>query len=382
MIGPDSAFAWDGDAVVEGALAAVRQVLAMDAAYLAEFTDGRQVYRAIEGDTDSFGMGVGDGPAAEGTFCVRMLDGSLPNVIPDSSLDSRVSDLAITHAAGIGAYVAVPLRFPDGARGSLCCLSHSPDPELAARDIQFVHAIARLVEDHLHRQSAELRVREEVDAELIATTAELREALSRLNVSSIETVLRLSKAVEYRDDDTGSHTVRVGRYCERLASQAGLDRQFCERLLMASPLHDAGKVAIPDAVLLKPGPLTEEERSVMEEHAQIGYDLLRNSSSGVLDLAASVAWTHHERFDGSGYPRGLSGSAIPIEGRVTAIVDVYDALTSDRVYRPAFSQQRALEMLRDGRGGHFDPELLDVFLASPPEPGGVSMAARGSSANG
>lgn len=355
--------------VLEGALAAVRQVLGMEAAYLAEFSDGRQVFRAIEGETDSFGVNVGDGLVAEGTYCVRMLDGSLPSVVPDIAADPRVSDLSITRAARVGAYVGVPVRFPDGARGSLCCVSHSADPDLARRDIQFVHAIARLVEDHLRRLSIEQQARENVDGELIATTAELRTAISRLDVASIETVLRLSRAVEFRDDDTGAHTARVGRYCGALATQAGLESRFCELVLIASPLHDAGKVGIPDAVLLKPGRLTTEERAIVEQHARIGYELLRNSSSDVLDLAASVAWTHHEKFNGSGYPRGLSGAEIPIEGRVTAIVDVHDALTSHRVYRPAFTKDQALEMMRAERGSHFDPELLDVFLDHPPPAG-------------
>jgi hypothetical protein len=352
---------------LEGALAAVREVLGMDAAYLAEFTDGRQLYRAVEGDTESFGLVAGEGPVAAGTYCVRVLDGSLPNVIPDTAADRRVSDLAITRDAEIGSYVAVPLRFPDGTRGTICCLSHEPDPGLADRDIRFVHAIARLVEDRLIREAAERDARRSLDRELIEHTVELRSALSRLSIASVETVLMLSKAVEYRDDDTGSHTARVGRYAAGLAEQAGLEPWFCEQVLLAAPLHDAGKVGIPDAVLLKPGRLTDEERSVMERHALIGYELLRNSSAEAIALAASIAHTHHERFDGSGYPRGLAGEEIPLEGRVTAIADVFDALSSDRVYRPAFAPDEVVEMLRDGRGSQFDPELLDVFVADLPE---------------
>lgn len=360
-----SSAALDQD-VIEGALAAVREVLGMEAAYLAEFTGGRQVYRSLEGDAESFGMALGDGPATAGTYCVRMLEGSLPNVVGDARADPRVSDLAITGKAGIAAYAGVPLRFPDGTRGSLCCLSHSARPDLVDRDTQFMHAIARLLEDHLGRQAAERLTREGLDARVVASAAQLRQALSKLEAVSLETVLRLSRAVEYRDDDTGSHAQRVARLAEQLVLRAGADASFAERLLIATPLHDAGKVAIPDAVLLKPGRLSSEERAIMETHADIGHQLLRNSSSEHLELAASIAWTHHERFDGSGYPRGLRGDRIPLEGRVVAIADVHDALTSARVYRPAFSSTQALEMMAGERGRHFDPELLDLFLAEPP----------------
>ena len=130
----------------------------------------------------------------------------------------------------------------------------------------------------------------------------------------------------------------------------------------ASPLHDAGKVGVPDGILLKPGRLTPEERAIMETHAQRGYELLRGSASPILELAATIAWTHHERFDGSGYPRGISGEDIPVEGRIVAIADVFDALTSDRVYRPAFPLQEVLAMMAADRGTHFDPRLLDIFF--------------------
>jgi HD-GYP domain-containing protein (c-di-GMP phosphodiesterase class II) len=348
---------------VEGALTTARELLGMDAAYLAEFVDGRQVYRALEGDAESFDMRLDDGPPAEGTYCARMLSGRLPNAIPDAHADERVRDLAITQDVGIGAYAAVPLRFPDGTRGSLCCLSHAPDSSLADRDLRFMHALARLVEDHLKQREADRIARSALDSEVIRATAELRTALAQLASSRAEMVLRLSRALDYRDDDTGAHTERVGRASGDLARWAGLDSDRCEAILIASPLHDAGKVAIPDAILLKPGRLTDEEREVMETHATLGHELLRNSAYEALDLAATIACTHHERYDGSGYPRGLAGEAIPVEGRIVAIVDVYDALTHDRVYRPAFPREQALEMMVAGRETHFDPWLLDRFVA-------------------
>jgi hypothetical protein len=346
---------------VEGALATIREVLGMDAAFLAEFTDGRQVFRALDGDAESFGMELDSGPLAEDTYCARMLSGRLPNVVPDSSADQRVRDLEITHSAAIGSYAAVALRFPDGTKGSLCCVSHLPDTSLAERDLRFMRTLARLIEDHLERQEVQRRLRDGLDVQETRTAAELRTTLAQLDASRAETVVRLSRALDYRDDDNGAHTERVGRRAEQLARAAGLAFPFCESLFIASPLHDAGKVAIPDAVLLKPGRLTGEERHLIETHAEIGYELLRNSTYDALELAASIAWTHHEWFDGTGYPRGLSGAQIPIEGRLVAIVDVYDALTNDRVYRPAFSGGEAVEIMRE-ETGHFDPDLLDAFI--------------------
>src|ERR1700740_1830761 len=177
-----------------------------------------------------------------------------------------------------------------------------------------------------------------------------------------EMVKRLSMAVEFRDEDTGAHIERIGRLSTLLAEQIGMDEVFCERMRHAAPLHDVGKVAIPDAILLKPGPLTPDERAIVETHAQEGYRLVRGSSSTILDMAATIALSHQEKWDGSGYPRGLKGEAIPIEGRIVAVADVFDALTSDRVYRKAFSVEEAIGMMREQRGRHFDPVLLDAFM--------------------
>jgi methanogenic corrinoid protein MtbC1 len=141
-----------------------------------------------------------------------------------------------------------------------------------------------------------------------------------------------------------------------------MDPEFCERLGHAAPLHDVGKVAIPDAILLKPGPLTPEERAIVETHAEEGHRLVRGSSSSILDMAATIALSHQEKWDGTGYPRGLKGEAIPIEGRIVAVADVFDALTSDRVYRKAFTVEEAVQMMREQRGRHFDPVLLDAFM--------------------
>jgi methanogenic corrinoid protein MtbC1 len=206
------------------------------------------------------------------------------------------------------------------------------------------------------------RARVELEDDNDRSTNELKRALSELEVAQAETVRRLSMAVEFRDEDTGQHIERIGRFSVLLAEHIGMDEEFCERIRHAAPLHDVGKVAIPDAILLKPGPLTPEERAIVETHAEEGHRLVRGSSSAILDMAATIALSHQEKWDGTGYPRGLKGETIPIEGRIVAVADVFDALTSDRVYRPAFPVDEAKRMMREERGKHFDPVLLDAFM--------------------
>lgn len=224
------------------------------------------------------------------------------------------------------------------------------------------YAVGRDITDRKAQDAERLSQMSRMRSVIVERTREMRSAAGALEIAETEIVRRLSMAVEWRDDDTGQHIERVSRYSGLLAQHAGLDRELWEPIRFASPLHDAGKVAIPDAILLKPGRLTDAERQVMQTHAVRGHELLRASASPILDLAATIAWTHHERFDGSGYPRGIAGEEIPIEGRIVAIVDVFDALTSDRVYRPAFPLEQALAMMAADRGTHFDPRLLDVFL--------------------
>ena len=206
------------------------------------------------------------------------------------------------------------------------------------------------------------RHREVLQREIGDRSSELRRALTELEIAQAETVRRLSMAVEFRDEDTGAHIERIGRFSTLLAEQIGMEEEVCARMVHAAPLHDVGKVAIPDAILLKPGKLTVQERAIVQTHAEEGHRLLKGSSSAILNLAATIALSHHEKWDGSGYPRGVAGEAIPIEGRIVALADVFDALTSDRVYRRAFAVGEAVEMMRAERGKHFDPVLLDAFL--------------------
>jgi methanogenic corrinoid protein MtbC1 len=231
------------------------------------------------------------------------------------------------------------------------------DPAFAAVCVAVLAAVAGLAGWRIG-DGRRLALQRQIDDR----SGELRRALTELEIAQSETVRRLSMAVEFRDEDTGAHIERIGRFSTLLAEQVGLAPEFCERLSYAAPLHDVGKVAIPDAILLKPGPLTPEERAIVETHAEEGHRLLRGSSSSILDMAATIALSHHEKWDGGGYPRGLAGEEIPLEGRIVAIADVFDALTSDRVYRLAHSVDEAVNIMREQRAKHFDPVLLDIFL--------------------
>jgi len=194
----------------------------------------------------------------------------------------------------------------------------------------------------------------------------LQEAQSRLSAMHEETVRRLALAAEYRDAATGAHIERMSRYCTVLAERVGLGPQLRDNIRLASLLHDVGKIAIPDAVLLKPGPLDDTEWAMIRTHPDLGHRLLRDSESDLLGLAASIALTHHERMDGSGYPRGLVGASIPLEGRIAAVADVLDAITSQRVYRHARPLEVALDELESGRGTLFDADVLDALADARP----------------
>ena len=192
---------------------------------------------------------------------------------------------------------------------------------------------------------------------------EVRKATAEIFAREREAIFRLSKAAEFRDPETGAHILRMAHYSELIARRLGWDDSRAEMMLQAAPMHDVGKLGTPDYILLKPGKLSHEEFEVMKRHAIIGWEILRDSASPVLQLAAEIALNHHEKFDGSGYPHGLAGDAIPQSGRIVAVADVFDALTSARPYKAAWPVERALNLLRDSRGSHFDPDCVDAFLA-------------------
>jgi len=173
-----------------------------------------------------------------------------------------------------------------------------------------------------------------------------------------ETLMCLAKAGEYRDEGTGNHVVRMARYSLEIARGLNLDEEICDVIVQAAPLHDIGKIGIPDAILLKPARLTADERKVMETHTTIGFDILKGSSSAYLSMAAHIALHHHEHFDGKGYPHGLKGDEIPLEARIVAVADTLDALMTVRPYKKAWSREKALAYLKEHSGTHFDPDCI------------------------
>ncbi|HKI55893.1 MAG TPA: HD domain-containing phosphohydrolase [Trueperaceae bacterium] len=190
----------------------------------------------------------------------------------------------------------------------------------------------------------------------------VRQRTRELEDAHVEMLVRLAKAAEYRDDDTGEHTWRVARACALLAGELGLAPERADLLLRAARLHDVGKITIPDGILLKPGRLSDAEYEVVKQHTRAGAELLSGGRSPLVKLAETIALTHHERWDGGGYPQGLAGDAIPLESRLLAVADTFDALTHDRIHRKAVSPERAVQEITANSGTQFDPRVVDAFL--------------------
>ncbi|MEZ7492594.1 two-component system response regulator [Pseudoalteromonas distincta] len=210
--------------------------------------------------------------------------------------------------------------------------------------------------DYITKPISPAIVRARVNTHLSLVQAE------QLKQAHVDLVERLGRAAEYKDTDTGEHIVRMSQYSKVLALALGMDEQRAELLRQAAPMHDVGKIGIPDAILLKPGMLTSEEFDHMKEHATIGAQILANSSSPLLQLAHTLAIEHHEKWDGSGYPNGIKGEEISVEGRIVAIADVFDALTSKRPYKEAWSVEKTVLHMQEQAGTHFDPALIELLV--------------------
>lgn len=190
----------------------------------------------------------------------------------------------------------------------------------------------------------------------------VRQATQDIRTREYETLLRLAKAGEYRDEETGNHVMRMAKYSRLIAEHLGLPEERCQVIEVAAPMHDIGKIGIPDRILLKPGRLTAQEFEIMKAHTRIGYEILKGSPSKYLQMGAQIALGHHERYDGSGYPFGLAGKAIPLPARIVAVADVFDALTTARPYKQPWAMADALAVLNAQRGRHFDPACVDAFI--------------------
>ncbi len=320
--------------------AMARESLAMDVAFVSQLAGDQMEFRGLEGDAESFGLREGVEVPLEGTYCKLLVDGDIPNVIPDTRDNGRVRDLEITRRAGVGSYVGLPVRFSDGrVYGTLCCMSHGPDPHLQERDARFMEILARLLADQIEREQME---------------AERR----RLEVSSAS-VEALLAALAARDGYTGAHSQAVADHSVAVARRMGLSEEEVAEVEQAALLHDIGKIGIGDAILHKPGPLDDEEWRLMRMHPVIGEEIVA-STEGLSHLAPAIR-SEHERWDGQGYPDGLSGEDTPIVSRIVLVCDAFHAMTSDRPYRQALDVRAALRELKENAGTQFCPRTVEAF---------------------
>ena len=327
---------------IESLLRRAREYLRMDVAILSEFRQGRQVFTRIEGDGLSFRLQQDDHIRLEDSYCDRVVDGRLPNVIPDAFNDPEARNLDVTHSAAIGAYVGVPLRFSDGTLyGTMCCLKHSADPSLDHADLKVAELLGRLIADELERRELEV-----VNTRLRQETTGIR---------------ALVAALEARDGYTGEHSAAVVELSRRVGEFMGLTPQTILEMRQVATLHDVGKIGVPDAILLKSNALTTAEWSLMREHPIIGWRIV-SEIPGLSHLAPAVR-AEHERWDGQGYPDGLAGEEIPLASRVVFVCDSYHAMVSDRPYRAAIGWAAAIEELTANAGTQFCSNAVDALIA-------------------
>jgi putative two-component system response regulator len=292
--------------------------------------------------------------AAEARACMQQ----------DDAPDVVLLDIGLPDSSGLDLASEVVDGFPDIA---VIVVSGSDDPDLACSALDSgvygwipkpfsASAILTAVHTARHRRDLRRVGREQ----RVALEALVLERTRDLHVANEATIQLLSKAIEYRDLETREHVMRMSRFTGALSRRFGLDEAA---MRTASSMHDVGKIGVPDSILLKPGPLDPDERLVMENHTVIGHDLLSGSGIALLDLAASIALSHHERWDGRGYPNRLSGEDIPLAGRIAACADVFDALTSPRRYRPrVYTSAEALDYITSERGTQFDPAVVDALV--------------------
>lgn len=329
-----------------------------------------------------------------GYTCVTAGDaGEAVGLLEDQDFDLVLTDVNLPGQSGLWLAAEVVGRYP----GTAVVMVTGVDDTALAREALGLGAYGYVIKpfeaneivinvfNALRRRQLEIENRRHRDhlSQLVGErTAALELSLGRLadadralRRSHEATVRRLALAAEFHDPTTGEHLLRMSSYSAALARAIGIEAEQVELIRTASPMHDIGKIGIPDDILRKPGRLTADDLVVMRQHPQIGYDLLAGSESELLDLGALIALTHHERYDGTGYPDGTEGDQIPLEGRIVALADVFDALTSERPYKRAFPFDRALAMIVDERGRHFDPELADAFVALRPELEAIARSA-------
>lgn len=326
---------------IGAAVEAAREFLGFDVAYATEMTDDEQFFRTLRGDGESFGVAEGIVMPARETYCQKVLDGELPNVIPVVADEPDAACLPVTDAADVGAFISVPLHFSDGVFfGTLCAASHDRRPDIGDQELQFLRVFARIIADHFERETLEERSR-----------------ILEMEATAVETLVA---AVGARDSYTAEHSHDVVEFALGVGRRLGLDGQDLEDVKLVALLHDIGKLATPDAILQKPAPLTDDEWVVMREHPAEAEKLI--AGSPVLSRLAPMIRAEHERWDGGGYPDGLAGEDIPLPSRITLACDAYSAMITDRPYRRAMDPAAARAELEANAGTQFDPGVVALLL--------------------
>lgn len=301
--------------------------------------------------------------------------------IESGAYELVVSDIMMPGMSGIELLARAKKTHPDMA---FIMLTGVDDHETAVRALDFgafgyvikpfeANELLINVVNSLRRRELEIernQYEDRLEQEVLARTAEIRATQEQIT-------LRLVTASGFRDEETGAHIRRMGEYAAILAQAIGLEAEKVEEIRLAAPMHDIGKIGVIDAILKKPDKLTDDEFNQIKEHTTIGARILEGSQIALLNLAREIALHHHEKWNGSGYPLGLRGEDIPLCARIVAICDVYDALVSDRVYRQALPEGKVLAIMKEGRGTHFDPRILDLFLDQLPQINAIREKIRG-----
>jgi putative two-component system response regulator len=318
----------------------------------------RSGYACLEVPDPLAALSVAEERAFDLVMCdVHMPGGSGLALVRD--LRDRHPDIAVLMVSGMDDPKTAALAIDSGAYGYIVKPFERNEILIAADNALRRRQLE--IENRAHRKHLEHLVAERT-ADLTATVERLSRAEQALRASQEEAIRRLAHAAEFRDPTTGAHLNRMSRTCGLLAERSGLGQTRAELIRIASPMHDIGKIGVSDEILRKPGKLTADEMNEMRKHPVMGSEILAGSDSELLQVGGVIALTHHERWDGTGYPHGLEREEIPIEGRIVALADVFDALTSERPYKAAFDVDHAVGLMRDERGRHFDPDLLDTFL--------------------
>jgi response regulator RpfG family c-di-GMP phosphodiesterase len=292
-------------------------------------------------------------------------NGPIRKVIETGKQLVAVNDSQIAKQFNLNlSYVCIPLKsISKDVIGALCAFGINGD--MSEGTVRVLSIVAQRIASEIQIKDRSRVLEDTVDKRTKAlreSLEKLEEAHSEISHAYEEIVYRLSVAAEYKDEDTAAHIHRISYYSEALARKLGLPEEEVKLIKLASPMHDIGKIGIPDSILLKPGQLTPDEFEIMKQHTIMGARILAGSSSPLLSMAEEIAISHHEKYDGSGYPYGVMGENIPLVGRIVAIADVFDALLTPRVYKPAFDLDNTLTIMKEGKGKHFDPNLVDAFF--------------------